>query len=324
MSFVLRRLGFYLIAFFVAATINFAIPRLMPGDPVAIMFAHNERLPPESLASLRKTFGFVDGPLIVQYLAYLKSVVTGDLGLSIKFFPTPVTLVLAHALSWTLVLVGGATLLSFMLGTLLGAAAAWRRGGPFDTVVSTLGVIMNALPAVVLALLILFVFGITLRWLPTGYAYDPALDPGLDATFIGSVLAHAVMPVTALSLVLTGGFLINMRNNMINLLGDDYLVMAEAKGLSPRRVMLSYGFRNALLPTVTNLAITIGQVFAGSLVTEVVFNYPGVGNTLYVAILARDYPLIQGQLLVMTLAMLAANFIADVSYVLIDPRLRRT
>ena len=323
MSFVLRRLGFYLVAFFVAASINFAIPRLMPGDPVAMMFARNERLTPDNIAALRKTFGFVDGPLIVQYLTYLKSVATGDFGLSIKFFPMPVTAVLAHALAWTLVLVGGATLISFLIGSFLGAAAAWRRGGPFDMVVSTLGVILNAMPTVVLALVILFTFAITLQWLPTGYAYDPALDPGFDTAFLGSVVAHAVLPVTALSLVLTGGFLINMRNNMINLLGDDYLVMAEAKGLSPRRVMLSYGLRNAMLPTVTNLAITIGQVFAGSLVTEVVFNYPGLGNTLYSAVLARDYPLIQGQLLVMTLAMLAANFLADLSYVLLDPRLRR-
>lgn len=323
MSFVLRRLGFYLVAFFVAATINFAIPRLMPGDPVAMMFARNERLTPDNIAALRKTFGFVDGPLIVQYLTYLKSVATGDFGLSIKFFPMPVTAVLAHALAWTLVLVGGATLISFLIGSFLGAAAAWRRGGPFDMVVSTLGVILNAMPTVVLALVILFTFAITLQWLPTGYAYDPALDPGFGTTFLGSVLVHAVLPVTALSLVLTGGFLINMRNNMINLLGDDYLVMAEAKGLTPRRVMLSYGLRNAMLPTVTNLAITIGQVFAGSLVTEVVFNYPGLGNTLYSAVLARDYPLIQGQLLVMTLAMLAANFLADLSYVLLDPRLRR-
>ena len=323
MSFVLRRLGFYLVAFFVAATINFAIPRLMPGDPVAMMFARNERLTPDNIAALRKTFGFVDGPLIVQYLTYLKSVATGDFGLSIKFFPMPVRAVLAHALAWTLVLAGGATLISFLVGSFLGAAAAWRRGEPFDMVVSTLGVILHAMPTVVLALVILFTFAITLQWLPTGYAYDPALDPGFDAAFLGSVLVHAVLPVSALSLVLTGGFLINMRNNMINLLGDDYLVMAEAKGLTPRRVMLSYGLRNALLPTVTNLAITIGQVFAGSLVTEVVFNYPGLGNTLYSAVLARDYPLIQGQLLVMTLAMLAANFLADLSYVLLDPRLRR-
>jgi len=323
MSFVLRRLGFYLVAFFVAATINFAIPRLMPGDPVAMMFARNERLTPDNIAALRKTFGFVDGPLIVQYLTYLKSVATGDFGLSIKFFPTPVTAVLAHALAWTLVLVGGATLISFLIGSFLGAAAAWRRGGPFDMVVSTLGVILHAMPPVVLAIVILFTFAITLQWLPTGYAYDPALDPGFDTAFLGSVFAHGILPVFALSLVLTGGFLINMRNNMINLLGDDYLVMAEAKGLSPRRVMLSYGVRNAMLPTVTNLAITIGQVFAGSLVTEVVFNYPGLGNTLYSAVLARDYPLIQGQLLVMTLAMLAANFLADLSYVLLDPRLRR-
>lgn len=324
MSFVFRRFGYYLMAFWVAATVNFFLPRLMPGDPVAMMFAHSsDRLTPDNIAALRKTFGFVDGPLPLQYLAYLKSVLTGDLGLSIKFYPAPVTTVLGHALVWTLLLVGFSTLLSFLIGSLIGAQAAWRRDGVFDLIATTWGVIANAVPAVVLAILILFGFGISLKLLPTGYAYDTALDPAWSFAFIGSVIAHAVMPVLALSIVLTGGFLINMRNNIINLIGDDYLVMAEAKGLSGRKILIGYGLRNALLPTITNLAITIGQVFAGSLVTEVVFNYPGVGNTLYVAILARDYPLIQGQLIVMTAAMLAANFIADLSYVLIDPRLRR-
>jgi peptide/nickel transport system permease protein len=253
----------------------------------------------------------------------LHSVFTGDLGRSIKYFPLPVTELLVRALVWTVGLMGTATLISFTLGTVLGIMAAWRRGSTFDVVFSVGAIMATSMPAMVLSLVALFVFGFELNWFPTGYAADPALDPSFSWPYVSSVLRHGILPVLTLSIVLTGGFLVTMRNNMINLLGEDYIVMARAKGLSDSRVMFWYAARNALLPTVSSLAIAIGAVLGGSLVTEVVFNYPGLGNTLYQAILARDYPVIQGQLLIMTLAMLTANFIVDVSYVLLDPRLRR-
>jgi peptide/nickel transport system permease protein len=325
MAFVARRLFFYLVAFLVAASINFLIPRLMPGDPVDIMFSQSgTRLSVENIAALKATFGFVDGPLWQQYLTYLGSVFTGDLGVSVKYFPISVVDVLGRALPWTLFLMGGATLLSFTMGTLLGILAAWRRGSRFDVTVSTAAVVSTATPAVVVSLFGLFVFGFTLKWFPIGYASDTGLDPALSLDYIGSVLYHAILPIATLSLVLTGDFLVTMRNNMINLLGEDYVTMGRAKGLSDRRVMLMYGARNALLPGVTSLAIAIGKILGGSLVTEVVFNYPGLGNILYQAILGRDYPVIQGQLLIMTLAMLLANFAADVAYAYLDPRLRRS
>jgi len=325
MAFVARRLIFYMVAFLVAASINFLIPRLMPGDPIDIMFSQSgTRLSVENLAALKATFGFVDGPLWQQYLSYLGSIFTGDLGMSVKYFPTPVSDVLGRALVWTLVLMGGATLLSFVLGTLLGIIAAWRRGSRFDVVVSITAIVSTATPAVVVSLFGLFVFGFTLRWFPTGYSADTSIDPVFSAEYILSVIYHAVLPIVTLSVVLTGDFLVTMRNNMINLLGEDYITMGRAKGLADRRVMLMYGARNALLPGITSLAIAIGKILGGSLVTEVVFNYPGLGNTLYKAILGRDYPVIQGQLLIMTLAMLTANFLADIAYAWLDPRLRRS
>jgi peptide/nickel transport system permease protein len=250
-------------------------------------------------------------------------VFTGDLGRSIKYFPLPVTELLGRALVWTLGLVGIATLVSFALGTMLGIMAAWRRGTLFDTVVSVLAIFSSSVPAVVVSLITLFVFGYTLGWFPNGYAADPLLDPAFDWTYISSVLYHGTLPMLTMVIVLTGGFAVTMRNNMINLLGDDYIVMGRAKGLSDGNVMLWYAARNALLPTVSSLAIAIGTVLGGSLVTEVVFNYPGLGNTLYQAILARDYPVIQGQLLIMTAAMLVSNFVVDLSYVLLDPRLKK-
>ncbi len=324
MAFLLRRLVFYLAAFIAAATINFFLPRLMPGDPIQKMFAGaGSDLSLENLDALKLTFGFIDAPLSEQYVAYLKSVFTGDLGRSIKYFPLPVTDLLARALLWTLGLVGSATLVSFAVGTLLGVMAAWRRGTVLDTIVSLSAIFSSSVPAVVVSLITLFAFGYTLGWFPNGYAADPMLDPAWSWGYISSVLYHGTLPMLTLVVVLTGGFAVTMRNNMINLLGEDYIVMGRAKGLSDGRVMLWYAARNALLPTVSALAISLGAILGGSLVTEVVFNYPGLGNTLYQAILARDYPVIQGQLLIMTGAMLVSNFVVDLSYVLLDPRLKR-
>jgi peptide/nickel transport system permease protein len=324
MAFLLRRLAFYLAAFIAAATINFFLPRVMPGDPIQIMFAGaGSDLSLENLNALKLTFGFIDAPLWDQYLAYLKSVFTGDLGRSIKYYPLPVTELLGRALMWTVGLVGTATVVSFTIGTFLGIMAAWRRGTVFDTVVSLAAIFSSSVPAVVVSLITLFAFGYTLGWFPNGYAADPMLDPSWHWDYVSSVLYHGTLPMLTMVIVLTGGFAVTMRNNMINLLGEDYIVMGRAKGLSDSMVMLWYAARNALLPTVSALAISLGAVLGGSLVTEVVFNYPGMGNTLYQAILARDYPVIQGELLIMTAAMLTANFVVDLSYVLLDPRLKR-
>ena len=324
MAFLLRRLVFYLAAFLAAATINFFLPRVMPGDPVQIMFAGaGSNLSLENLNALKLTFGFIDAPMHEQYLAYLQSVFTGDLGRSIKYFPLPVTELLGRALIWTVGLVGLATLVSFTLGTFLGVMAAWRRGTLFDSIVSLLAIFSSSVPGVVISLIMLFVFGYALGWFPNGYAADPMLDPGLTWSYISSVIYHGTLPMLTLVIVLTGGFAVTMRNNMINLLGEDYIVMGRAKGLSDGNVMLWYAARNALLPTVSSLAIAIGTILSGSLIIEVVFNYPGLGNMLYQAILARDYPVIQGQLLIMTAAMLVSNFVVDLSYVLLDPRLKK-
>ena len=323
MMFLLKRLAFYAVAFLVAATLNFVIPRMMPGDPADIMLANaGGNIPPEAREALKATFGFLDVPLHEQYLTYLGSVLTWDFGVSVAFFPAPVADLLGRALPWTLFLTGSALLLSFSIGTLLGILAAWRRGRSVDVILSPLALALQSVPAMVMALTALYLFAVASDVLPLGYAYDPALDPALSPEFIGSVLLHAVLPVGTLSIVLVGGYLVTMRNNMIGQLGEDHVHMAEAKGLSDARVRYVYAARNALLPSVTALAISFGTLFGGSLITEVVFNYPGVGNLLFLGINARDFPLIQGQLLIMTLAMLAANFVADVTYVLLDPRLR--
>ena len=191
-----------------------------------------------------------------------------------------------------------------------------------DSILSPLTLVMQAIPPVVISLLALFLFGVSLEWLPIGYAYSPEIKADFGWEHIKSIMTHAIMPVLTLAVVQVGGFLITMRNNMINLLGEDYITMAKAKGLSSNRVIFNYGARNAILPSVTALSMALGFVIGGSLITEVIFNYPGLGLTLYQGILARDYPLIQGQLLIMTITMLSFNFLADVLYVFLDPRLR--
>jgi len=318
-----RRLGVYAVALGFAIVMNFTVPRLMPGSPVDAMIAQlGPRATPAAIEAIKARFGAVEAPITAQFLDYIKGLATLDLGVSVKYYPQTVTEVLARSTLWTLFLVVTAITFSLVVGTLLGAIAAWRRGGRFDTVVSPFSVVMIAVPPVIIALSALFVFGVSLRWFPVGYAYDPNLDPGLNFTFAGSVFYHAILPVLTLSPYLIGEFQTTMRSSMISVLGEDYVTMGRAKGLTAATVMLGYGARNAMLPVLTNLALMLGAVFGGSIVTEIVFNYPGLGLTLFTASVARDYPVIQGQLLLMTLATLGANLLVDIIYGVIDPRLR--
>ncbi|WP_022940786.1 ABC transporter permease [Psychromonas hadalis] len=325
MGFFLRRLSFYFIALLFAATLNFIIPRAMPGDPVTMMFANATfEVTPERIAAMKELLGFVDGPLYEQFFIYIKSVLTWDLGISVQFFPLSVNTVLGNAVGWSLFLAGTAVLFSFTLGSILGIFAAWRRGSKFDTIVSPGMLVIQAVPQVVTAMLLLFIFSITLRWFPTSYAYTAGVTPDWTSwTFLKDVAYHAALPLLGASIVQIGGFLIAMRNNMINLLGEDYITMAKGKGLSENRIVFNYAARNAMLPSVTALSMSLGMAIGGQMIIEIIFNYPGLGTVLLNAINARDYQVLQGQLLVMTLFMLFFNLLADMLYVLLDPRLRK-
>ena len=318
-----RRLGVYAVALVFAIVMNFTVPRLMPGSPVDAMIAQlGPRATPAAIEAIKARFGAVNTSIPAQFVDYVKGLATLDLGVSVKYYPQTVVEVLSRSTLWTAFLVVTAIIFSLVVGTTLGAIAAWRRGGRFDTLVSPLSVVAIAVPPVIIALTTLFVFGVSLRWFPVSYAYDPNLDPGLNFTFAGSVFYHAIMPVLTLSPYLIGEFQTTMRSSMISVLGEDYVTMGRAKGLKASTVMFSYGARNATLPVLTNLALMLGAVFGGSIVTEIVFNYPGLGLTLFTASVARDYPVIQGQLLLMTLATLGANLLVDIIYGLVDPRLR--
>jgi len=322
-TYLLRRLGFYALAGWAALTLNFFLPRLMPGDPATALFARfRGQLGPEAMDALRETFGLTDQPIALQYLTYLGHALRGDLGISVAYFPSPVSEVIATGLLWTVLLAGTAVVISFAIGTLLGIVAAWRRGGRLDTVLPPALAFLGAFPYFWLAMVALYILGFTLRWFPLGHAYGDATEPGLTVAFVADVVRHAALPVATVVVATLGGWLLSMRNTMIAVLGSDYVNLARAKGPSPRRVVLRYAARNALLPSVTGFGMALGFVLGGSLLTEIVFSYPGQGYLLVQAVRNQDYPLMQGIFLVITLAVLAANFAVDLLYLWLDPRTR--
>ena len=323
MRYILRRIGFYLLAGWAALTLNFFLPRLMPGDPAAALFARfRGRLGPEALAALRETFGLTEAPLISQYFTYLGHVLKGDFGISVAYFPSPVLDVIGTGLIWTILLAGTAVVVSFTIGTLLGVVTAWWRRGWIDSWLPSTLVFIGAFPYFWLAMVALYVLGFTLGWFPLGHAYGDDVTPGLSAAFIGDVVRHAALPVATVVLVTLGGWLLQMRNTMIAVLGSDYVNLAQAKGLRPSRVALRYAARNALLPSVTGFGMALGFVLGGSLLTEIVFSYPGQGYLLVQAVRNQDYPLMQGIFLFITMAVLGANLLVDFFYLWLDPRTR--
>lgn len=324
MGFILRRLAFYIVAIFVAITFNFLLPRLMPGDPVDALFvAAGGKMTPEQLVSFQEMLGFVDGPLWVQYFQYLKSVVTGDLGPTIMLFPVPVDTLLSQTLPWTLFLAGIATFVSIVVGCMIGLYASYTRGSFFDRYVPVSLQFLASMPQAVTALFVFFIFAMTLKWFPLGFSANPDLDVGWNWPYIKSVLHHAVLPMVTLFVSLLATWVFTMRNAMVNILGEDYITMAKAKGLSARRIMTHYAARNAILPVVTAIAMALGLAVAGQIFIETVYNYPGVGQLIFKAVQLRDYPTMQATFLLIVLCVLIANFIADLLYVLLDPRLRK-
>jgi peptide/nickel transport system permease protein len=297
----------------------------MPGDPATALFARfRGRLGPEAIDALRETFGLTDAPLIYQYFTYLGHVLKGDLGISVAYFPSPVSEVIATGLVWTIFLAGTAVVISFAIGTLLGVASAWWRHGWIDTVLPSSLVFIGAFPYFWLAMVALYVLGFSLGWFPLGHAYGDEMTPGFSIAFIGDVARHAILPVGTVVLATLGGWLLSMRNTMISVLGSDYVNLARAKGLPPSRVALRYAARNALLPSVTGFGMALGFVLGGSLLTEIVFSYPGQGYLLVQAVRNQDYALMQGIFLVITLAVLGANWLVDLVYLWLDPRSRES
>ncbi len=326
MRFILRRLGFFVLTLWAALTLNFFIPRFMPGDPVdALIVRTRGRVTRESLEGMLTSFGFKpDTNVVVQYFDYLGHMFTGDWGRSIgSSLGEPVTALIGRALPWTLGLVGITTVLAFLIGTFIGTVAGWRRGGALDAILPPIFVVTSALPYFWVGLLLILVFS---EWtgglLPSNFNYDTSIVPGFSPGFVGSVLSHAVLPAATLLITTVGGWILTMRNNMITTLAEDYVRMARAKGLNPRRVMYAYAARNAVLPNLAGFAMSLGFVISGAILIEYVFNYPGVGYLLYNSVQDVDYPLMQALFMLFTVAVLVALLIVDIATVWLDPRAR--
>ncbi|GER91557.1 peptide ABC transporter permease [Dictyobacter vulcani] len=323
---LLSRIGFYIVALWASVTINFLLPRLMPGDPAQAFLAgmQGKSVTPQLLASLRAQFGVTNAPLWQQYFAYLNQLLHGDLGVSNTNYPETVSQILATSIPWTVGLLGVSVIIAFVIGTLLGILVAWRRGSWLDSLLPPVMTFISAIPYLWMALALVYFLGFILHMFPIGGGFDDMLD--IDWTsmdFISSVVTHAILPAFTIVLGSISGWILVMRNSMVTTLSEDYVLMAQAKGLPTRRVVLSYAARNAILPSITSFSISLGAIVGGALLTELVFNYPGIGYALITAIGHQDYSLIEGCFLVIAVTVLAANLIADVVYTLLDPRVRQ-
>ena len=326
MRYVARRLGFFALTLWAALTLNFFLPRFMPGNPLQALRARTHgKVSPEALQQMLTSYGFKPHQNVVsQYFAYLGNMFTGHWGVSIgATLGQPVRQIIGQALPWTLGLVGVATVLAFLLGSLIGVLAGWRRGGMLDSVLPPVFVVTSALPYFWVGLLLILVFSVwTHGWLPSDFNYDTSLQPGLSPGFVGSVLQHAVLPGATILITAIGAWILTMRNNMLTTLAEDYVRMARAKGLPDRRIMFDYAARNAMLPNLAGFAMSLGFVITGSILVEYVFNYPGLGYELYNAVQNTDYPLMQALFMLFTVAVLLALLICEFAIAVLDPRSR--
>lgn len=317
-----RKILIYLLTFFLAVTIDWLIPRFMPGDPIRNMLARvsvNTNAVQVMYDYYSHTFG-LDLPLWQQYLNFWSNLFHGNLGISVYLFPTPVTQVLLRAVPYDVALLVPAILLSWFAGNKFGAFAA--RSKWLDNTISPLGYILTATPYMWLGILLAWLLGIVLGLFPIAGTYSFSLSPALSWRFIGDVLHHWFLPFASLFIVQFGGWAIGMRNMIIYELEADYSHYLEALG-APRGLVRKYAFGNAILPQLSGLALQLGVIVAGALVTEVVFSYPGIGYLLLAAVQNQDYFLIQGCFLFIIIGVLIANFAIDIAFVLADPRTRR-
>jgi peptide/nickel transport system permease protein len=321
-----RRLGFFLLTLWAALTLNFFIPRFMPGTPLqALRDRTHNRLSPAALEQMLTSYGFKPHQnVVVQYVDYLGNMVSGHWGVSIGgALGTPVRTLIGQALPWTLGLVGLTTVLAFVLGSLIGTVAAWRRGGALDSVLPPVFVVTSALPYFWVGLLFILLFSVESGGLlPSSFNYDTSLQPSLSLGFAVDVLRHAVLPAATILVTSIGGWILTMRNNMITTVAEDYVRMGRAKGLSNRRIMYDYAARNALLPNLSGFAMSLGFVISGAILVEYVFNYPGLGYLLYNAVQNTDYPLMQTLFMLFTVAVLVSVLLCDFATAWLDPRSR--
>jgi peptide/nickel transport system permease protein len=288
-----------------------------------MMARYHGRLTGDSLKAVEAALGIdTHAGLLSQYFTYLGNCATFNFGTSVQEFPASVGSIVGNAIPWTLGLVGVTTVLAFLLGTGIGALAAWKRGGKLDSVLPPLFVVATGLPYFWIAIVLIMVFADINPWLPSAFGSDSSYIEGWNTDFIGSVLQHAILPAASILLASVGTWVLTMRNTMVTTLAEDYIRMARAKGLPGRRIMLDYAARNSILPNLTGFAMSLGFVVSGAVLVEYVFDYPGVGFQLVQAVDNEDFPVMQCLFLVITVAVLVSVLIADIVTALLDPRAR--
>ncbi|MCY0899389.1 MAG: ABC transporter permease [Firmicutes bacterium] len=326
MRYLLRRSFMLLLTLWSAITLNFLLPRLMPGNPAEVMLAKFKgkgTMGPQAIHAIKVMLGISNESVWQQYVQYWDNIFHLNFGISYTYFPYSVMHMIAQALPWTLALIGVTTVLSFVLGTLLGIWAAWWRGSWFDLSVTSVFTFTSSFPYFWFALICVFLLSFVVHVFPISGGYATYMTPNWSWAFLGSAVYHSILPAFTILVSSLGGWQLQMRNNMITALNEDYVVLARAKGLSERMIAIGYAARNAILPNMTGFAMSLGFVVSGAILVELVFAYPGMGDLLYNAVSNEDYPLMQAIFLMIVVAVVAANFVADIVNVLLDPRIRR-
>ena len=319
--YIVRRLAGAALTIAMIVLVNFVLFRAMPGSPERIL-ARNPNVSPAAIQQTRERWG-IDKPLIPdQLVAYIAATLQGDLGNSFGQRGRPVTDVIASRLGPTLLLFGLGEIIAIFVGLALGAYAGWKRGGAVDLVGNGVSLILYSMPYFLLGMILLLVFASTLHWFPTfgmtslGVQYDTPFESLTD------LLAHLALPVATVALGLIGQYSILMRSSIIETMSDEYITTARAKGISETRILRGHALTNAMLPTVSLIAINLGYVVAGAITVEVVFNWPGLGTLTVEALQSRDYPVLQGIFLALSVSVVLANLAADMIYGRLDPRVR--
>lgn len=324
-GYVLKRLGMFGFVIYIAATINFLIPRLAPGNPIGAITSRVQQASAgieggEAMyEAYREMFGLND-PLHVQYLNYLWNTVRLELGFSLSAFPAGVWEIIRPAIPWTVGLITVSVIITFILGVAAGAFLAWRGTPTAVKIFIPISMVFAVLPYYLLALLLLYALAFTTGFFPMGGAYNTSLRPDFNLEFIQSVGRHAVLPALSIIFSSLGLWALSMRALMVNTIGEDYMLLADAKGLKSGRILWWYAVRNAIPPQMTNLAIALGHVVSGSILVEIIFAYPGLGYLLYMSITNSDYTVIQGITLMLSVSVGFAVLIIDLIYPRLDPR----
>ncbi|HNB40573.1 MAG TPA: ABC transporter permease [Anaerolineales bacterium] len=325
LKYFLNKLGWFAITFLFAFILNFLLPRLMPGDPVAAIVSRlaqgmsNTSGVQAIYEQYTELFG-TNKPMIEQFLIYVKNVARGDFGFSFSQYPRTVSDVIGASIWWTLALQFPAIIVGWIIGNTLGALAAYLKGG-FDKILMPISIFVSNFPAFGMAVIFMVIFGVNLKWFPTSGGYGFDMIPNFSWAFIKSVIIHYQLPFWSIVVIAIGGQAIGMRSMSIYELNADYVKYARFMGIRDSKIV-GYVFRNAMLPQVTGLALSVGTMVGGALVAEIVFSYPGLGTTLLRAVLGQDYPLISASTLIITVMALFANFIIEILYGLIDPRIK--